>query len=531
MNVSSLTTFYEESGWTYSALEASDGGALDVGDLASLETTNLDIAGPDEGLTLATVTTFSYANITVSGGATLSLPGVTSFTANGGNDILEATGTGSVLTLANLTTVTQAYNDYGAEVQFEAVLAGTVTLPSLQTIETGTVVLDSADAGSVLNVSSLTTFYEESGWTYSALEASDGGALDVGDLASLETTNLDIAGPDEGLTLATVTTFSYANITVSGGATLSLPGVTSFTANGGNDILEATGTGSVLTLANLTTVTQAYNDYGAEVQFEAVSAGIVTLTSLQTIETGTVVLDSAGTGSVLNVSSLTTFYEENGWNYSALEASDGGALEVGDLASLETTNIDIAGPDEDLTLATVTTFSYANITISAGATLSLPGVTAFTANGGNDILEATGTGSVLTLANLMTVTQANNDYGAEVQFEAVSGGTVTLTSLQTIETGTVVLDSAGAGSVLNVSSLTTFYEENGWNYSALEASDGGGAGGGRPGQPGVNQHRHRRPGRGSHARHRDHVQLRQHHHQRRGDPEPARRHRLHGQRR
>ena len=262
-----------------------------IGDGLSMTGGSLTANGMGIALTVSGTTAVTGADLTAEGGASLILPQLASYTGGSGTTTLKATGTGSNLTLANLTTVTEAYTNYGAEVQFEAVSGGTVTLTSLQSIDTATVVLDSADGGSVLDAPALTTFENPGSWTYSALEASDGGALDVGDLASLETTNLDIAGPDEGLTLATVTTFSYANITVSGGATLSLPGVTSFTANGGNDILEATGTGSVLTLANLTTVTQAYNDYGAEVQFEAVSAGTVTLPSLQTIETGTVVLD------------------------------------------------------------------------------------------------------------------------------------------------------------------------------------------------------------------------------------------------
>ena len=44
-------------------------------------------------------------------------------------------------------------------------------------------------------------------------------------------------------------------------------------------------------------------------------------------------------------------------------------------------------------------------------------------------LEATGTGSVLTLANLTSVTEATNNYPAQIQFEALAGGTVTLSAL------------------------------------------------------------------------------------------------------
>ena len=62
------------------------------------------------------------------------------------------------------------------------------------------------------------------------------------------------------------------------------------------------------------------------------------------------------------------------------------------------------------------------------------------------------------------MTQAANNYPAQTQFEALAGGTVTLRPCKTINTGTVVLESDGTGSVLNVPALTSFTEANGWTY-------------------------------------------------------------------
>ena len=53
----------------------------------------------------------------------------------------------------------------------------------------------------------------------------------------------------------------------------------------------------------------------------------MTFPALKTINTGTVVLESDGTGSVLNVSALTGFTEANGWTFSTLQASNGGTVE------------------------------------------------------------------------------------------------------------------------------------------------------------------------------------------------------------
>ena len=129
---------------------------------------------------------------------------------------------------------------------------------------------------------------------------------------------------------------------------LSLPGVTGYTGSGGTTTLEATGTDSALTLADLTTVTQPTNNYQAQTNFEALAGGTVTLSGLTTINTGTVVLEADGTASVLNVPMLTTFTEANGWTFSTLQASNSGTVNDGSLATLSNLNLTITGPGENL---------------------------------------------------------------------------------------------------------------------------------------------------------------------------------------
>ena len=119
---------------------------------------------------------------------------MTSYTGNGGTTTLEATGAGSTLTLANLAGVTEGASNYPAQTQFEALAGGTVTLSRLKTINTGTVILESDGANSVLNVPILNGFTETNGWTDSTLQASNGGTVDDGSLASLSDVNLTDAG-------------------------------------------------------------------------------------------------------------------------------------------------------------------------------------------------------------------------------------------------------------------------------------------------------------------------------------------------
>jgi RHS repeat-associated protein len=492
-------------------LQATGGGTVSDGVLTSLSGVNLTIDGSSTIATaqltsyaggsisisggspsFAGLTSFNGSDITVSGGGTVSLPGVTGYAGNGNTTTLEATGTGSALTLANLASVTEAASNYPAATQFEALAGGTVTLSGLHTINTGTVVLESDGAGSVLNVSALTGFAEANGWTTSTLQASNGGTVDDGSLATLSNVNVDIIGTAEKLTLNSLTSYGGGNITVSAGATLSLPGLTGYAGNGGTTTLEATGTGSVLTLANLATITESASNYPAASQFEALAGGTVNLPALKMINTGTAVLESDGANSSLNISALTGFSEANGWTTSTLQATGGGAVNDGALTRLSGVNLTIDGSS---TIATaqlssfvggsisidggsprfsgLTSFNGSDITVSGGGTVSLPAVTGYTGNGNTTTLEATGAGSTLTLPNLATVTEGANNYPAATQFEALAGGSLTLPALKTINTGTVVLESDGTNSLLDLPALTLFDEVNGWTASVLQDSNGG----------------------------------------------------------
>ena len=86
-------------------------------------------------------------------------------------------------------------------------------------------------------------------------------------------------------------------------------------------------------------MTESSNAYQAQPMFEALAGGTVTLTGLKTIDTGTVVLEADGTSSVLNVSALTGFTEANGWTNSTLQASNGGTVQDGSLATLANVNL------------------------------------------------------------------------------------------------------------------------------------------------------------------------------------------------
>ena len=65
----------------------------------------------------------------------------------------------------------------------------------------------------------------------------------------------------------------------------------------------------------------------------------MTLSALTTINTGTVVLETDGTGSVLNLPELTTFVQSGGWTNSTLQVSNGGTLADPSISQLSGVNL------------------------------------------------------------------------------------------------------------------------------------------------------------------------------------------------
>ena len=127
--MSTLASFSGISGGqgSVSSLAATNGGTVQDGDLTSLNDVNLPLDGTSSisvsqiatftggtltlssnTVTLSSLTAANGSSFEVSGGATLNLPAVTSYAGSAVNfssTTLEATGTGSVLTLANLTSL------------------------------------------------------------------------------------------------------------------------------------------------------------------------------------------------------------------------------------------------------------------------------------------------------------------------------------------------------------------------------------------------------------------------------------------
>ncbi len=331
--------------------------------------------------------------------------------------------------------------------------------------------------------------------------------------------------------------------------TLSLPGVTSYTHTAGtiNDtaILRATGAGSVLDLPNVTMVTGG-DDVNDQLLIEALSGGRVNLgqaTQLVVPTTGdtrarTIRVQADGTNSRVDLSAMTSFIDSSLGTYggsnpgiSLLAATNGGTIQSSSLtkivgvaltldatstmptAQLETisglSDVTLNGGTRDFSgVATVngstvrlnggtanfsgaTNINGSSILVSAGGTLSLPGVTSYTHTTGtaNDtaILRATGAGSVLDLPNVTMVT-GGDDVNDQLLIEALSGGRVNLgqaTQLVVPTTGdtrarTIRVQADGTNSRVDLSAMTSFIDSSLGTYggsnpgiSLLAATNGG----------------------------------------------------------
>ncbi len=445
-------------------------GASDIsGTLTVSAGASLTVTGSGTTFTAEGTTTADAANLSVSGGATLSLPELTSYTAGGGTSTLSATGAGSVLSLPKLATLT-GINGYGSLVQVATLSGGDVEMPTLTQISGGPVQLTSDGTGSVLDVAALSSYSGTYGAnSFSTLQVSNNGTLKAASLSSLDLVYVPLSSGT--LSLVSLKEATGTDFEVSGGATLSLPALASYTAGGGTSTLSASGSGSLLSLPQLTTLTGT-NGYGSLVQVEALSGGDVEMPALTQISSGPITLIVDGTLSVLNVPALSSYSGTYGANsFSTLQVSNNGTLKAASLSSLDLVYVPLSSGT--LSLVSLKEATGTDYEVSGGATLSLPALTSYTAVDYTSTLSASGTGSVLSLPKLATLT-GNNGYGSLVQVEALSGGDVEMPALTQISGGPAHLTSDGTGSVLDVATLSSYSGAFGANsFSALQVSNHG----------------------------------------------------------
>jgi hypothetical protein len=355
--------------------------------------------GSGASLTANGRTTLADASLFASGGAQLSLPTATSY-ADSLEDRWQASGPGSILTLGALTSLTNFVPpEFGDTLDISATAGGQVQLPAVTTFDTtsggeNTSVSLSADgAGSVINVSALTTLIDtEDGDFPGVLSVTNGGTVLDGALTTLENVDLTLDGTStlavgqwSAFTNGTATisggTHAFTNLAniegssfaVSGGAQVLLPAVTGeiHTWNGS---LAASGSGSTLVLPALTSIAV---DSSGRLGIGAAAGGQIQLPALTAIRsTGSEAsivnngfgFGADGTGSVINVPALTTFTgnigKDDPWSDCSLNATHGGTVLDSAMTNLNAVNLDVDGTGTvtvGVTLGGASAGSYAGL--------------------------------------------------------------------------------------------------------------------------------------------------------------------------
>ncbi len=371
IDLAALTSFDDDS---FGSLSVTSNATVEDGDLASLNDVWVALDGTGiiatsqwQSLTNGslTVTGGNYSSTTsppflnlsdidgssvvVFGGGSLNLPAVTTYTNSNGDTYLRS----AEYTEFNYTT--QNYDGYGS--------TGVLDLPALTAISGDYVIIVAAGTGSEIDLPVLTSFDDNS---YGSLSVTSNATIEDGDLTSLADVWVALDGTGtiatsqwQSLTdgSLTITSGNYSSTTsppflnlsdidgssvaVSGGGSLTLPAVTTYTNSNGYEYLQASE------YTDYDYATQNYDGYG--------STGVLSLPSLTAISGDYVIIVAAGTGSEIDLPVLTT-----------LDFDDNGYVSVTNQATLDALDL------SSLTNVVYSTDPTASVTVVSGQSLSFP---------------------------------------------------------------------------------------------------------------------------------------------------------------
>jgi hypothetical protein len=477
---------------------------------------NLSVSGAT--INFPVLANFPDGNVTLSGGAVATLPALQNYTKTCSGANWTVTGTNSVLNLPALTNITGQACNFPI-IQAEA--GGEILATNLASIQAGPLYFQADGANSLIDLSRLTACAGQSGYLVS-FEASAGGTVRIPNMpggllvgvllnpgGTIPTTQIRILNTLSlpgttgnfsaltnlvNLTVSGVTmnfpaliNFDDGNLTVSGGAVVTMPALQSYTklsCYGAN--WTVTGSNSELNLPALTNLNGETCNYPV---IQAEAGGEILATNLAAIELAPLAFQADGMNSLIDLSGLTTGVGQNGYLLT-FEASSGGTmripnLAVGQLVGLlfnagglmtptNLTNLNLGSmtlPSGSLSLPALRNMDATSLNVSGGAALSLSGVGNYLAGTNvGAVWQASGTDSQISLPGLTNLTgDASASY--PMQIEAVSGGQLLLSNLQTIANGNLAFLANGAGSTINLLNLSGFVLQNG--QGNLTAENGG----------------------------------------------------------
>lgn len=522
-----LTVTYSTGSTTIVSLHSAEnltlaGGSLTVtndseisGTLTITTTGTLRADGVDILLAATGSTTLNQANLYALNGATVVLPGATSYAA-GDAEIsqglnLRADGNGSVLDLSSLTQL-EGHTGWAGRLYVQALNGGRVDLSGLTTFTVGNMLVTADGPDSIVDFFNLTAFLSTPGFqsANSLLEIRNGGAILMAYLTNLERVDLKL-NPGGALATSQIVQFTGGSATIDGipadfnnaltvdrsnftlqnggtlslnnvttlyrtgfyvydGVTLSLPSATTYAA-GENGIsssvtLRADGPNSQL---DLSAIVNLSGDIGwnGRLYVEALNGGTVDLSSSTILTTGNILVTADGSSSVVDLSAMTNLLSAPGFQspHSLLEVHNSGTIIAPNLTNLEKVDIELSISG---TLAT------SQITQYTGGSATIDGIfadfsNAITIDRSNFTLQNGGTVNLNSVTNLY-----------RTGFYVYDGVTLTLPAATTYAAGesgiseSVTLRADGPGSYLDLSAIVNLSGDVGWNGKFyVEALNGG----------------------------------------------------------
>ena len=398
-------------------------------------------------LGLASLTDLTGSSLFASGGAIMTLPLITSYEGGPLNDqTLSAENPGSAIVFPALTRFA------GATAQFrrtdvQALRGGAIEMPLIATLGEGTSYFLTRETNSRIALSNLTTLLGTS------FEAAAGGAFVAPKLVQVRDSALIKRGASSVLPTEKITSVSRAWLTASGGATLSFPLLTSYDAGStqGSWLIEAADPGSLIDFPSLTRFIGPLASFSL-VEVRARSGGLVRIPGVTTLGEGSATFSATDANSRLELVNLTSL------TGAVLDVRAGAAIVCPKLADLANTTLIKYGASSLLGTEQIRRMTRTSLHARAGATLSLPKLTAYDAGTaqGSWGIDAFDPGTVLEFPALTQFTGALASFSA-VNVRASSGATVGLPRIVALGEGSAEFLAEGIQSRLDLPNLRSAF--------------------------------------------------------------------------
>jgi hypothetical protein len=437
IDLTALTTFSRSITTDLGELRATNGGALITPNLATLSNhVSVQVDGATSSVGLSNVSSADTVAFRALNGGVVSLNSLASYTTDNGGSTFRASGTGSKIDMTPLTNF-----DGGTFVTsiVEASNGGLIEMENLTTLDTGSHAIDAF--GGTINLSALTVFTRTNFADTARLRASGGGTIITPNLTTLGTLPVEVDGATSSVNLASLTSVNGTSFIASNGGTVAPTVLAAYSGNSGVSNIFATGSGSLVDMSSVTTFSGGtFNRVnviatGGRVELDNVAQIVTGITNVEANDGGRVVLTD-----------LTTFSRSFNSDSGRLRATNGGAIESPNLASVSDVTVDLSGATSTIDFSSLASANATNFTASNGGVISAPAMTSYvTGSLANLRAESGGTIDFSGVTNFQGGTFFNTDIFA-------NGGTIDLDSVTSLTTGATDIRATNGGHV-DLSSL------------------------------------------------------------------------------